>query len=124
MTWRLDPSQFPLTPAERDIVLEIILRCEPDFATLRAAVVMDDHALVLAQPKSGISCKTLESAWKGASSHRCWGAGRRNSPLWQREYFDRWIHTPDQLISCVRYIHDNPMRRWPGMTEYPWLVVR
>ena len=44
VTWRLAPSQSGLTPPERDVVLEIVQRCPPDFAVVQAAVIMDDHA--------------------------------------------------------------------------------
>ena len=39
--------------------------------------------------------------------------GRRGQPFWQREYFDRWIRSDEQLASVIAYVEDNP-------GEWPW----
>ncbi len=101
--------------------MDIIRHCEPDFADLIAAVVMDDHAHVLVRPHPGITAKRLASAWKGASAHRLCGASGRTSPPWQREYFDRWMQSAEQVNACVKYIRGNPRRRWPRVEEYKWV---
>ena len=98
-----------------------IRRCEPEFGKLLAAVVMDDHAHVLVTPHSGSTARRLASAWKGVSAHRLCGPGRRHSPLWQREYFDRWMVDSAQIARCRAYILGNPARRWNGIVGYPWV---
>lgn len=99
-----------------------IRRCEPDYAELIAAVVMDDHAHVLVRPGPGVSAKRLASAWKGLTAHGFCGPGGRHAPVWQREYFDRWMSSPEQAEACRRYIVENPTRRWPEVTKYQWVV--
>ena len=102
--------------------MRTIRRCEPEYAELIAAVVMNDHAHVLVRPKAGITAKRLASAWKGATAHLFCAPGGRSSPLWQREYFDRWMESPQQLEASRAYILDNPRRRWPTLSHYQWVV--
>ena len=124
LTWRLDRHQNGLRPAERDIVFEVIRTSEPLFAKLVAAVVMDDHVHVLARPESGTTGRRLARAWKGMSAQRLVKEQARATPVWQRDYFDRWMHSPQQTAACVSYIQRNPIRRWPQVMDYPWSLVR
>ena len=48
----------------------------------------------------------------------------RVAPIWQREYVDRWMDSPDQIVACVAYIRRNPSRRWPDIEKYPWRHFR
>src|SRR5689334_20780781 len=90
LTWRLDRDQPALRPEERGLVLDVIRSCEPTFADLLAAVVMDDHAHVLVRPRPGTTGRRLAVAWKGMSAQQLVRGHGRTPPIWQREYFDRW----------------------------------
>jgi REP element-mobilizing transposase RayT len=105
-------------------VLEVIRSCEPAFAELLAAVVMDDHAHALARPLAGTAGRRLAVAWKGMSAQRLVKEQGRRAPIWQREYFDRWMDSSEQAKACVAYIQRNPVRRWPDIEEYSWMYVR
>jgi putative transposase len=124
LTWRLDHRQPPLRPEERGIVLEVIRSCEPLYAELVAAVVMDDHAHVLVQPNLGTTGRRLARAWKGMTAQRLVMEQGRATPVWQRDYFDRWMDSRRQLSACIEYIRRNPERRWPDVEEYPWSFCR
>jgi REP element-mobilizing transposase RayT len=120
----LAADQPPLRPEERGIVLEVVRSCEPLFAELIAAVVMDDHAHALVQPQLGTSGRRLARAWKGMTAQRLVKEQGRSTPVWQREYFDRWMDSERQVEACVEYIRHNPERRWPGIEGYRWSYLR
>ena len=102
----------------------MIRSCEPVFAELVAAVVMDDHAHVLVYPHPGTTGQRLARAWKGMTAQKLVKEHGRVAPIWQREYFDRWMESPDQIAACAAYIQANPVRRWPTIEVYPWLYYR
>ena len=122
VTWRLRHAQAPLTPEERTIILNILKR-GPEFgATWYAAVVMDDHVHTLFAPGwSRVSGKFV-SSWKGASGRLICVHSRRVSPLWQAEYYQRWINSPSVIPICADYIRANPQRKWPGIENYAWVL--
>ena len=64
LTWRVDRHRPILRPEERTIVFEVIQSCEPAFAELLAAVVMDDHVHVLVRPRIGTTGRRLVRALK------------------------------------------------------------
>ena len=121
LTWRLHHDQPPLRGDERSVVLEVIRASDPQFASVVAAVVMDDHAHVLARPNEGIRARRVVLAWKGITAHRLCGAGLRTPPLWQRAYFDKWLDDDRRSEACIAYILENPRRRWAAATDYRWV---
>ena len=122
LTWRLHRGQRPLAPEERDTVLAVLSFSSGTQCTMLAAVVMDDHVHALVRPTPPENARTLVQRWKSITSRRIVAASPREAPLWQAEYFDRWLGHPDQLSRCVRYVMDNPYRRWPALTEYRWIL--
>ncbi len=104
--------------------MEILRSSGPDQCDLLAAVVMDDHVHALARPADGVSGKDLAQRWKSIASRRLVCGGTRRSPIWQAEYFDRWMRSPAHTSACATYVLRNPFRRWPASTEYQWLIDR
>ena len=49
-------------------------------------------------------------AWKSVTSHRINKLERRKGPLWQREYFDRFMRTEQQLETTIVYVENNPVK--------------
>lgn len=124
LTWRLARIQPLLRHEERKVVFESVESCDPYFADLFALVVMDDHAHVLVRPHSGFTARHLIGCWKGMTAQRLVRTFGRSAPMWQRDYFDRWMDSRDQVTACIGYIARNPVRRWPGIGDYPWLYLR
>lgn len=122
LTWRVHPSAGRLQEAERDIVVDVLRRTPADWCALIALVVMDDHVHVLCDASGSRSVRQLAQAWKSISAHEIVRLGRRRAPIWQAEYFDRAVRDERQLAACVRYVVENPVRRWPGVTEYRWVL--
>ena len=124
----------PLSPAERDLVLESILTArEGNQIELYAACVMPDHVHLLFEPQvksTGASGETV--FWsltqilrgiKSSTAHRINKAGQRTGPVWDRESFDRLIRSESDLHEKFDYITRNP---WDSEAvregeDYPWL---
>lgn len=83
---------------------------------------MDDHVHALFRPGTRLTSTQLVQAWKSASSHFLCRGPQRVAPLWQRDFYQRWIRSPGHLEICAQYINDNPRRRWPGVVDYPWIL--
>ena len=122
VTWRLHYEQAPLSSNERAIVWEVLRRATDFGCTWRAAVVMDDHVHTLFSPGARTKSAQFVHAWKSASSHFIVKQCRRRSPVWQAEYYQRWIASPALIPICVDYIRNNPQRKWPGIETYSWLL--
>jgi REP element-mobilizing transposase RayT len=103
-------------------VLDILKRA-PEFGCIwYAAVVMDDHVHALFAPGWSRTSRRFVHSWKGASSRLISVASSRPSPLWQAEYYQRWLPSPAVVTICTSYILANPQRRWPGIKAYPWVL--
>ena len=122
LTWRLARAQPPLRPEERDLVLAVIARGEGVLGAILAAVVMDDHAHVLISLTPSATGQRAAQVWKSVSSHGLTREFGRSSPVWQPQYFDRWVMDQPHIESLVRYVVTNPERRWPGVQGYRWLI--
>ena len=123
VTWRLHRSQPGLTGAERRAVLETIRYSDGTRFALLAAVVMEDHVHALVSPLGIERLEALVRNWKACGASRLRAAGR-TAPFWQREYYDTIVRSPAGLQRIIRYIADNPEKRWPGIGVYPWLYLR
>ena len=122
LTWRLHRIHSSLRPEERDVVQAVLLRTPDDWGELRSVVVMDDHVHVLARTSGSRTVAQLAQAWKSISSHEIVRLGFKAAPVWQAEYFDRWMKSWAQEESCARYILTNPERRWPTASGYRWVA--
>ena len=123
MTWCLQRDQPVLGHVEREAVFDVIRRYDRVHFDLIAVAVMDDHVHVLVAPHEGWPLERLIQGWKAAAAHRLRHCGRRG-PFWQREYHDRIIRSRSDLLAKMRYVADNPRKRWPALSDYPWLYVR
>ncbi len=93
---------------------------------LLAYVVMPNHVHVCIEVAEGQSLTTIVEAWKSCSSRSIRKVVGGNGPLWQRDYWDRWIRDSDHLARTVRYIEENPVAA--GLVEaaeqWPWSSAR
>ena len=121
ITWRLvgakdpgNPGQGPrwlADPRIAQIVSEALFHGEGVRRAydLLAWVIMPDHVHIIIQPKQKLSeiMRWLKSPTANRANDVLGRAGR---PFWQREYFDRWIRSDEQLASAIAYVEDNPVR--------------
>ncbi len=124
VTWHLHRDQAELEPAERDLVLPALTYHDNRVYTLFAAVVMSDHVHMLLQPLAGKMLEKIMHSRKGSTSRKLARRFGRQAPVWQSEYFDRIVRDPHEFDQKLRYIIENPARRWPGTVDYAWLWVR
>lgn len=123
LTWRLHRSHARLSPTERDVAFDVIIRTPPEWCELLTLVVMDDHIHVLVRLTGAKTSRQLAQAWKSIGSRKIALLGWKRPPIWQAEYFDRPMKDASQIEACARYIVANPRKRWPDRHEYRWVLA-
>jgi REP element-mobilizing transposase RayT len=101
---------FLLRPEIASLVVQAFRRgTEMGFYDLRAFVVMANHVHILFRPHQ-TTTRVLQ--WlKGATARDANRLlARTGKPFWQRESYDRWIRTDEQLERTVTYIENNPVK--------------
>ncbi|HWA40255.1 MAG TPA: transposase, partial [Gemmatimonadales bacterium] len=88
---------------------------------IEAGVIMDDHVHLLVGFTFGVPAATVIHSWKSITAHDLCGQAR-TSPLWQAEYYQRWLASPRLIDICASYIRANPRRKWQGVEGYRWLL--
>lgn len=121
ITWRIHPNAGLLSHEERSAVLETLHHADGKRYDLVAWVVMDDHVHVVARPRSGEVLAKILHTWKGFTARRINDLRGRSGPFWQQEYYDRVVRDDRALQAIVRYVLDNPTKRWPALKEYTWV---
>ncbi len=85
---------------------------EADGALVPHFTIMPNHWHALIAPVVG---KTLDlykvmAQLKGRSSRAINEVLGRRGPLWQREWFDRWMRSEEEWVKCRDYIRQNPVK--------------
>jgi len=80
------------------------------------------HGLLVPQPGCSSTLADIMKRLKGRSGHRIREALGGSGPVWQREWFDRWMRDEFEWEKTVRYIQENPVKaglvaRWQ---DHPW----
>lgn len=75
---------------------------------LLAFVVMPDHLhlVVAGRQPHGRVMRLI----KGRFSHRYNRANGRCGKLWQERYHERALRSETELVSAIRYVHENPVK--------------
>jgi putative transposase len=81
---------------------------------LHAWCVMPNHVHVLFYLAKGDQLPAILHSWKSYTANRI-----GNGPIWQREYFDRIIRSPQEYSDTKAYIHQNPAKA--GLIDWPWV---
>jgi REP element-mobilizing transposase RayT len=120
VTWCLAQGASPLTAEERTVIADCLRYFDGNRYHLAAWVVMDDHVHVVVTPLQSHSLDSLLHSWRSYSAHRLVPLGRR-TPVWRRDEHDRIVRLDAELAEKVRYVAENPWRRWPNAGPYPWV---
>ncbi|HVT73965.1 MAG TPA: transposase [Lacunisphaera sp.] len=80
------------------------------------------HAILVPQPGCQHSLTEMMKRVKGRSGRSLRQMDHTQGPIWQREWFDRWLRDDSEYDKTVRYIHENPVKaglvsRWE---DHPW----
>ena len=81
---------------------------------LQSWCVMPNHVHVMVYIAKGADLPKIVHSWKSWTSHQI-GRG----VIWQREYFDRVIRSPQELSNTRQYIRSNPSKA--GLRDWPWV---
>lgn len=74
-----------------------------------AWVIMPNHVHVLVEIIDGWPLGRIMHSWKSYTAHEINKALGRTGPVWQREYFDRYIRNERHYDAVIDYIHRNPV---------------
>src|SRR5580658_2943772 len=80
---------------------------------LHAFVIMPDHFHALITPAPEVSLEKAMQFIKGGFSFRL----KSKHDVWMRSFNESQILTEEKFVNCVRYIHENPVRR--GLVSTP-----
>jgi REP element-mobilizing transposase RayT len=72
---------------------------------------MPDHAHFFARPASDARLKAKWiGMWKSVSSRRIEGMLAIDPPIWQPDYFDRYLRSSESYSEKWQYVEQNPVR--------------
>ncbi len=121
-------------PAIADMVQASLLAFDSQRYRLLAWVVMPNHVHTLFQPMNGWTVAKIVAAWKKFTARKIRDAQRDSTPgtpisrlapttpVWHREYWDRYIRDESHFQQALEYIHLNPVKANLVVTpeEWPW----
>jgi len=80
------------------------------------------HALLVPDPSSPHALSTIMKRIKGRTAKRLRALLGGSGPVWQREWFDRWMRSDAEWEKSVAYIRNNPVKAAlvGSWSEHPW----
>ena len=84
-------------------------------------VVMPEHVhLLVSEPRKAVLATAIQAVKLSVARRR----GER--PFWQPRYYDRNVHTAEEVTEKLNYIHRNPVKRGlvTGPEDWPWSSFR
>lgn len=88
---------------------------------LLAWVIMPNHVHVLIEQQDGWPLSKIVQSWKRHTSRTIHlldaGSPSCTRPLWQRDYWDRYIRNPEHFAKTKHYIENNPVNA--GLVKPP-----
>jgi REP element-mobilizing transposase RayT len=74
-------------------------------------VIMPDHVHLFAMPaQTAWPLHRWVALWKSTVARRMVAAGLGAAPIWQRDYFDRFLRSADSYSAKWDYVKNNPVR--------------
>ena len=85
-------------------------------------IVMPDHVHLFARPETGAQRMTdWVEMWKSVSSRRIAATLSIKPPIWQPEYFDRYLRSSENYAEKWHYVEQNAVRAGLVETAESWL---
>ena len=113
-------------PEIASCIVDTWLRFDGERYRLLSWMVMPNHCHVLIEPFQNISLAKIVLSWKNytarfINSYKC-GTGtyqsrKAQNPVWQRDYWDRFVRDEYHFAAIKKYIHFNPVNA--GLVEKP-----
>ncbi len=92
----------------RKVVEDALLHFDGDQYRLDSFVVMPNHVHVLVAPQGNHLLSDMVKAWKSVSARKIMKLMGIEAPVWQKEYFDHIVRSPENLEKFRKYICTNP----------------
>ena len=73
-------------------------------------VIMPNHVHLLLRASAGHSLSEIMKRIKGVSARKINEKLARRGPVWQPDYFDRYIRDQEHFFKTIRYIENNPVK--------------
>ena len=107
-------------------IIDALRRGDDSSYRLLAFTIMPNHAHVLMQQVKGHSLPVVVRNWKGRSAREINLLRSRSEPVWQLDYFDRYIRDEKHFTDVVAYILMNPVKAGlvPEPEDWPFSWVR
>lgn len=110
--------QYFTAPAIKDLFLDCLESVRRRYGILvYGYVVMPEHVHLLVSEPTVQLLATAIQALKISFFRRAVAIGWRESPFWQKRYYDHNVRSARSFTNKLRYIHRNPVRR--GLVREP-----
>lgn len=111
-------------PVAADIVVDELRRLGEWGCAVPHFTVMPNHwhALMIPAKTNEHSISQIMKRLKGRTARQVNAALGTSGPVWQREWFDRWMRSEAEWEKSVDYIHTNPVRAGlvPRWEDHAW----
>jgi putative transposase len=104
-------------PRAASAVAQTLLHHDGPRYDLLAWAIMPSHVHAVVQTSPEQTLSSIVAAWKSCSARRVNAALGRRGPLWQRDYYDRYVRDDDHLARVVAYTEANPVAA--GLVDSP-----
>jgi REP element-mobilizing transposase RayT len=108
-------------PESHAILKTIWTRSRDDGWWVGHYILMPDHVHFFARPQ--IDAQPMPKwmqTWKGVSSRRIAKGLNLSPPIWQADYFDRYLRSSDSYSEKWDYLEQNPVRAGLSATSEDW----
>jgi REP element-mobilizing transposase RayT len=96
-------------PAVADIVLANWIHFAGQRYNIGAWVIMPNHVHLLIKIRAGIPLTRIVQSWKSYSAKRIIRLTGCPVPVWQADYWDRFIRDQQHFAQAAAYIENNPV---------------
>ncbi len=106
---------------ERRMFLDIAKHyCDDHSVTILAWCLMGNHAHLLLRDPDGVPSDTMKLIEQSFAQRHNRAAGHVGH-VFENRFKCKPIETDEQLLACVRYIHNNPQKAgFCAASDYPW----
>jgi REP element-mobilizing transposase RayT len=115
ITFDREPIFSGAEPADI-LVKTLFFGREQQWYYLLSFVIMPDHMHLILIPR-GKNISDCMKSIKGFSARKINSLLKRDGSLWQRGFYDYVLDNEEKVLSRIRYIEDNPVRK--GLTTCP-----
>jgi REP element-mobilizing transposase RayT len=102
------------------ILQDHLISGHPEEYRLLDWCIMPNHVHLICKLDEKAALSEIIRSWKGASAIQINRLLNRSGPLWQREYYDRFIRDEDHYHNCRAHIRNNPVKAKLSHTPEDW----